>query len=87
MEESKGGFFTRSTSAPTSETSITSELIDQMIKDIEDSFGRYQEPYYLTSREEYIKIMSSPLPYYRTMRQLLGIKEPDGRVNDRVQES
>jgi hypothetical protein len=72
---SEGGFLSRSTSAPTSETVLTPELIDQMVKSIEDSFGYpYQEPVYLTSREELVKIMSSPAPYYKTMRMLLGIK-------------
>lgn len=77
MEEGKGGFIARSTSAPGSETKPIKELLQQWIDDLGNERNwRHQEPIYLTSREEYIKIMSSPLPYYRTIRQLLGIKEP-----------
>lgn len=75
----EGGFYTRSTSAPGSETKLTEELLQQWIDDL-SQYSWAPEPYYLTSREEYIKIMSSPLPYYRTMRQLLGIKEPDEKA-------
>lgn len=70
MEEDKGGFLTRSTSAP------GKELLQQWIDDLSKDEFQVVPVHYLTSREEYIKIMSSPLPYYRTMRQLLGIKEP-----------
>lgn len=81
MEEDKGGFLTRSTSAPDSETKLTKELLQQWIDDL--SKDEFQVPvHYLTSREEYLKIMSSPLPYYKVMRQLLGIKEPNGRTDD-----
>ncbi len=70
----EGGFLTRSTSAPASETVLTPELLADRLKFISQEVSIHDETIYLTSREEYIKIMSDPAPYYKTMRQLLGIK-------------
>lgn len=77
MEESKGGFFTRSTSAPGSETRLTEEIIEQTIKNIEDQFANPpQKIPYICSPKEYKEIMEGKSSYAKIMRQLLNIKEP-----------
>ncbi len=68
----EGGFIARSTSQDHKSGALTEEMILQAIQSIEDEYG-YPEPYYLTSMTEYNKIMTDPAPYYKTMRQLLGI--------------
>lgn len=71
------GFFTRSTSMDGSETALTPELLDEWIKNIGCEEGYpHKEPQYLCSPTEYKNIMNSKASYYKTMRQLLGIKLP-----------
>lgn len=74
----KGGFFTRSTSAPASETVLTEEIIRQAILSIEEHFVDPPAPApYICSPKEYKEIMTGKSEYAKVMRVLLGIKEPE----------
>jgi hypothetical protein len=73
----KGGFFTRSTSAPASETVLTEEIIRQAILSIEEHFADPPAPVpYICSPKEYKEIMTGKSDYAKVVRRLLNIEEP-----------